>query len=161
RKSKTHEWYRNHCHSFVKHVGPRLTVSDLKPHHVDGWLKVHAKNRSRVTVGKSKGNRTKRTGNENSKTYLNGGCRAVAGCFNWAKKQGLISASPIAGMERPAAKRRDAYLTLEQWAAFLALVKPSDPFYDFVVFLWETGARPHEARMARADNFDKANRQIV
>lgn len=161
RKPGTYEWYRNHCESFVKHVGPRLRVSDVKPYHVDKWLKSHSKNRSVVTVGERRGRQTKRTGTENSKTYLNGGCRAVARAFNWAQKQGLLAASPIKGMERPAAKRRDEYLTLEQWAQLLALVKPSDPFYDLLVFLWETGARPFEARMARADNFHAETRQII
>jgi hypothetical protein len=115
RAPATYDWYLNHCQSFIKHVGHRLKVSDVKPFHITQWLeKSH-----------------KKSGN----TYKNGACRAVARAFNWAKKQGLIAASPIAEMERPAAKRRDAYLTLEQWQALIALVPPSDPFHDLLVFL--------------------------
>ncbi|HMP06138.1 MAG TPA: hypothetical protein PJ982_07310, partial [Lacipirellulaceae bacterium] len=139
RKPGTHEWYKNHCESFTRHVKARLLVADVRPYHVDKWLQ---------------------TRSHTSPTYRNGGCRAVAGCFNWAKKQGLIPASPIAGMDRPRAQRRDAYLTLEQWAALIALVDPGDPFYDLLTFLWETGCRPHEARIARANNLDRGNREI-
>lgn len=86
RKPSTHEWYRNHCAIFVKHVGRRLKVSDLKAYHVDGWLEVHGTNKSKVTTGSSVGQNTKNTGRKNSKTYLNGGCRAIARAMNWAKK---------------------------------------------------------------------------
>lgn len=161
RKKSTHEWYRNHCSSFVKHVGRRLKVSDLKGYHVDGWLKVHGTNKSKVTTGSNAGRSTKNTGRKNSKTYLNGGCRAIARAMNWAKKQGHITTSPIVGMERPAAKPRTTVLTTEQWEELVALVDPSDPFRDLLVFLWETGVRPYEARMARADNFLPARRQLV
>lgn len=78
RKPKTREWYRNHCESFVRYVGQRLRVADVKPYHVGNWLKVHGENKSKVNVGKRKGRNTKNTRSDNSKTYLNGGSRAEA-----------------------------------------------------------------------------------
>ena len=52
RKPATLAWYQNHCQSFIGHVGARLKVSDLKPYHVDNWLKAHSKNRCKVNTGK-------------------------------------------------------------------------------------------------------------
>jgi integrase len=141
RAEQTYDWYAFHCNSFVKYIGQRLRVTDIRAYHVTRWLE------------KCYGH----TGDN----HKNGACRSIARALNWARKQGLISLNPIAGMERPAATSRDVYLTLEQWAAFIALVKESDPLYDFLVFLWETGARPHEARIADAKDFDRVNRRII
>ena len=141
RAEQTYDWYLFHCQGFVNYIGHRLRISDIRPFHVTRWLvKCYS-----------------HTGN----THKNGACRAVSRAFNWARKQGLISVNPIAGMERPAATSREEYLTIEQWSAFIALVKADDPLHDFLIFLWETGARPHEARIADAKDFDRSNRRIV
>lgn len=130
RAPKTYDWYFHHCNRFVIYVGPKMRFTELRAYHVTKWL---------TTFG-------------GGDTYKNGACRAVTRAFNWAKKQGLVSSNPISGMERPAAKSREHFLTLEQWAALLALV-PKGDFRDLICFLWETGARPQEARLAFAENY--------
>ncbi|HEY3395010.1 MAG TPA: hypothetical protein VGK58_20060 [Lacipirellulaceae bacterium] len=131
--------YQQHLKSFVKSIGYKLSVSQVKPAHVDHWLRRYAGGQS----------------------HHNGACRAVARAFNWARKQGLIVASPLAGMERPAAVSRECYLTGDQWAEVIALLKADDPFADLIWFLHETGARPQEARVVSGRTFDKQRHRFV
>jgi integrase len=141
RAQATYEWYLHHCQGFAKFIGPKLTVSDLKANHVTRWLE-----KSYKAAGP---------------THQNGACRAVSRAFNWARKQGLIQANPVSGMERPAAEPREAYLKPEEWKKLIGSVKPTDPFADLLWFLRETGCRPHEARIAEAKHWDKSNRRLV
>lgn len=141
RSAETFKWYKLRLKPFVVSIGLKMTVSQVKANHVTRWLAADYP--------------------DASNTFKNGCCRAIARCFNWAVKQGLIATNPIAGMERPAAEPREAYLTPEQWAKAIALVKPDDPFADFCWFLRETGARPQEARIIEAKHWDRENRRIV
>jgi integrase len=141
RAPRTYDWYLAHCQSFVKFVGPKLKVSEVKPNHATRWLAKSYKN----------------SGN----THQNGACRAISRAFNWAKKQGLIPANPLTGMERPAAEPREAYLSPAQWATMIALVKPNDPFADLLWFMRETGCRPEEVRRVEADHWDAQNRRMI
>lgn len=141
RAENTFRWYKLHCKSFAAFIGPKRAVSELKPYHVTEWLE--------------------RKFEDCSPTYLNGAVRAVVGPFSWAKKQGLLDVNPIAGCERPAAEPRECYLTPEQWSKAIAMVKPDDPFADFLWFLRETGARPHEARICAGKHWDRKGRRII
>jgi integrase len=107
-----------------------MRVSELRAHHVTKWLKTY----------------------KGIDTYKNGACRAVSRAFNWARKQSLLAVNPISGMDRPAATSREEYLTLDQWKALLELV-PKGDFRDLILFLWETGARPYEARAVASENY--------
>lgn len=140
REKRTFDWYADHLQKFATHIGARLTVPDLKPIHVTRWL----------TSCKTSGNNTR-----------NGAARAVNRAFNWAKKQGLIPANPVSGMERPAYEPRECYLTPEQWTAAIALVAETDPFHDLLTFMRETGCRPAEARLVSAKHWDRANARLV
>lgn len=140
REPRTAEWYRHHCESFVAHCkGNRLKVGEVRPYHVTKWMEQRYA--------------TNQHGKPTSDSSKNGAVRAVARAFNWARKQGLIAASPIAGMERPAAESREEYLSVPQWLELIALLPATDPLADLITFLWETGARPHEARIAEAKHF--------
>ena len=66
--------------------------------------------------------------------------------FNWAAKLGYIAASPLKGLERPKAERRQEFVTPADFAVLMARYADGDPFRDWLEFLWETGARPQEAR---------------
>lgn len=138
---RTFNWYRRHLSSFVQFIGYKLSVDMVKSNHVDRWLEQYYK--------------------ESGQSDKNGACRAVARAFNWARKSGRITASPIAGMERPAPVSRDCYLTSEQWHEVTALVDEADPFADLIWFLHETGARPQEARIVSARTFDKQRQRFV
>lgn len=139
REPATFSWYDTHLRSFKKYVG-KLTINEVTPYHVTGWL--GAKFRGR------------------SDTYQNGAVRAVCRAFNWAKKQRLIRFNPIEGVEKPAYEPREAYLQPAQWEKLLGAVK-DDAFRDLLVFLRETGCRPQEARAVEARHWDKANHCIV
>lgn len=141
REKTTFDWYLKYCQGFLDYTGKRMKVSELKPIHVDRWLK---KAYPKAT-----------------NTTLNGACRAVCRAFNWAKKKGLLAASPLAGMERPASEPREAYLTEDQWAAVLKLIKPNDPFLDLLWFMRETGCRPQEARIVQAKHWDRSKRRLT
>jgi len=141
RNEQTYEWYRLRCQSFVDFVGPKLLVVNLKPINVTHWLE--------------------RKYDGRSDTYRNGLCRAVIRVFNWAQRQGLIRHNPVAGVERPSVEARETYLTAAQWKRLKAEVKTESPFYDFMVFLRETGCRPQEGRIIEARHWDRAGHRII
>ena len=128
RSPRTFGWYHNHLRKFAQFIGARLRVSEIKPYHVTRWL---------ATMN-------------GGDTYKNGAARAVSRAFSWARRQRLIPANPIEGMERPASELREVYVSPEQWSRAIALVKESDPFADLLWFLRETGCRPMEARVVEA-----------
>jgi len=140
REPGTFNFYARHLRSFAKHIGARLRVADLKPHHVERWLAVSYK----------------KAGN----TYKHGGCRSLTRAFNWARKQGLITVNPLAAMEKPTPETREAYLTAEQWEAVAARLD-GDPLLDLFQFMRETGCRPHEARHVEARHWDRAGKRVV
>lgn len=139
REKRTYKWYAQYLISFVGHIGRKLTVERLKPFHVTEWL-------------------DELPGGDN---YKNGAVRAVMRAFNWAAKQGHISANPVTGVERPRAHGRVIYLTPAQWEAVMGKLKDDDPFKEFFTFLRETGCRPLEARNAEARHFDRINEQLA
>ena len=76
---------------------------------------------------------------------------AVKRAFAWADKQGLLSPSPLKGLEVEAGNRRTRVLTRDEQAAILAEIKDR-PFREFVTALLATGCRPSEvARVTAAD----------
>lgn len=134
REQSTYEWYKRHLESFVTFVGLSLRASDLKPLHVTRWI-------DNKFDGQS----------DNSK---NAAIRTVKRVFNWARKQGIIPASPIADVELPTATPRETFITPDQYAALLPLVQDR-AFRDLLTILWETGCRPQEARTVTASNFNE------
>ncbi|HEX4412382.1 MAG TPA: hypothetical protein VH107_02060, partial [Lacipirellulaceae bacterium] len=138
---RTFEWYCDHCRSFVKFIGYRMQVNKLTADDVDRWLLRSYKN--------------------SGDSHKAGACRAVARAFNWAKKRRMITASPIAGMERPTATRRECYIAPQQWAEVVEHLNDNDPFADLIWFLHETGARPQEARIVSAKMFDRDKQRFV
>ncbi|MEX2172546.1 MAG: tyrosine-type recombinase/integrase [Pirellulales bacterium] len=136
----TWKWYKFHIDSFTGHSGT-VKVDDIKANHVTRWLAAKF--------------------DHTSDNHKNGACRAVSRMFNWAIKQGLLASNPVATMERPSSTPREDYLTVAQWQKFIGSIKVDDPLHDLATFLWETGCRPHEARIAEAKHFDRAGRRIV
>jgi integrase len=133
RSPRTYDYYRRHLESFVRHVGARLTVEDLRPLHVTRWV-----------------------GAEYSgcgETTRNSVISVVQRAMNWAVKQGIVARSPIQGIEKPPRRRRETFVTADQFKQVLAAVKDK-LFSDFVTTLWETGCRPKEAREVEARHFD-------
>jgi integrase len=135
REPSTYKWYKGHLESFVRYIGLTLRASDLKPLHVTRWIDSEYSGQS-----------------DNTK---NAAIRTVKRAFNWARKQGIIPASPVADVEMPTPTPRETYITQEQFDALLPLVKDR-AFREFLTILWETGCRPQEARIVEASNFIEA-----
>ena len=124
---------------FIKHVGSSLVVSQLKPMHVTNWLA------DQPGWGPTTQNRS---------------IRIVKRVFNWAINEGRLDRNPLAGLACPKARRREHAITSEQHAQVLAEVK-DQAFRDYLVFLYETGARPQEARIIEAQHCQLDAERIV
>jgi integrase len=111
---------------FVGFVGPELRVRDLRPHHVEDWLK------SKTDVRASG---TKR----NYKAI-------ILACLNWAankKKGNLIALNPLRGMlELPEGDGRGGEVVWPKEVFDLAMTVANPAFADVVRILAWTGARP-------------------
>lgn len=86
----------------------------------------------------------------------------LAAAFNWAVKSSLISANPVADMERPAARSRsrDCVLTPDQHRLVLAACRTRS-LRNMVTALEHTGARPSELVAATAADWGDALGAIV
>ncbi|QDU30774.1 site-specific tyrosine recombinase XerC [Anatilimnocola aggregata] len=78
---KTLEYYKRYLDSFARHIGTRVRVQDLKAYHVTRWVDQQYSSQS-----------------DSSKF---GAFRSVQRAFNWAKRQGVIQASPVANLDKP------------------------------------------------------------
>jgi integrase len=143
-KNRSHQtflWYRNYLRSFVAFVGKKLLVADLKPLHVTQWL-----DNSFADL---------------SPSSRNCAVRAVKSAFNWAVDEEYLDRSPIRGVKRPPAGRREMVFTAEEFRK-LILDRCSDQLErDLLVFLWETGARVQEVRRITVKHFEAVNKRIV
>jgi site-specific recombinase XerD len=120
RSPRTYEWTQKHIQQFCTHLGKacHTTFGELRPFHIVEWVD------------------KKTTWGANQKR---GAIIAVQRPFSWALKLGYIERNPVAGVEKPKAKRRDAYVTPEQFTVLMERYKEGDPFRDLLAFLWETG----------------------
>ena len=123
RNPKTYNWYKTYIGSFAKFVGKRLTLVDLRPHHVTKW--------SLEVLG------------SRSPTTRHDAMSAVKRAFSWGRKQGYISTNPVENVETPTPERRETIITPGEYKALLGHGKDS-AFHDLTTFFWETGARPQE-----------------
>lgn len=155
RSPATHEWYVKYLdyspksaktrRTFLDYIGDRKLVADLKPVHIQRWLD------DKFSVDTN--------GNPLSDNYKNCAARSVATCFNWAADLQILPGNPVRGFKRPAPQARECYLTPDQWQKLINAV--DGPFADLLWFLHETGARPQEAKIVTAADFNKAGRRLV
>src|SRR3954467_14845435 len=85
RAPDTYEWYRWRLQMFVDEIASGLTVSQLKPFHLDDWFSRHP---------------------DWASGTKNGMCRAVQRALRWAERRGRIERSPIAFYEKPRLGKR-------------------------------------------------------
>jgi integrase len=131
---RTFEWYRRHCREFARAIPPLLSVAELKPFHLTQVLNARA----------NWSNSTK-----------HGFCRAVQRAFRWAEEQGLIDRSPLARFKKPRARRREVFISEEEFERVLGSFR-NEEFRDMLVAAWETGARPQELVAVAARHVDLA-----
>ena len=127
-KPNTYRLYKSYIGDFNGSI-PNKRVHDLCPHDVQRWLNAKGWNTTtqKIAVG------------------------AIKTAFNWAIRQGLIQASPLAGMKKPPALSRDVLVMPDQWTALAAAIK-DEALRDILVFMRETGSRPQEARIIEAQH---------
>jgi len=121
RETRTYEWYRRHCQSFLDAIPAQLNHDAMRPFHVQQWVDSHAWNDG----------------------MKQGAMIAVKRVFNWLTKQGYIERSPLLGLELPAQGRRERVITRKEFQSILARYV-NDPFADLLELAWETGARAQE-----------------
>lgn len=141
RAPRSHEWYNGYLKNFLAYPGIKdLEATAIKPFHVTEWVD------SKTTWGP---------------TYSRGAIVAVQRVWNWAIEQGHLDSSPLARMKKPTAKRREIYMKPGDYEEILALLKERDPFRDFFIFVWLTGARPQEARHIERRHVELDKERIV
>lgn len=140
--TRTHEWYSGYLEKFIGYPGVADTPCDeLKPYQVQEWIDSH---------GKKWGS-----------TYRGGAVVAVKRVYNWATEQGYVAINPIQKMKKASAQRREIYMTLNDYQDILSHVASTDPFYDFVEFMWYSGSRPQECRHIERRHVDLQRGRIV
>lgn len=142
RSPRSVEWYEGHINGFLKFLGDDSSAPavNLKPYNVTEWVDSHP------TWGD---------------TYKGGAIVAVKRLYNWGEELGYVLLNPIAKLKKPTAKRREIYMTPADYGQILDLIAVDDPFRDFFIFVWNTGARPQEARAIEPRHVDLENERIV
>ena len=131
--SRTYDWYRDYLESFARTMPAGLTIghSETLSGIVQQWLDA----------------------NPAWKTGKRGAVIAVQRAFNWAVRMGIIAASPIRGVEKPAAGRREHVIDDAGFNLIISLVRDPE-FRDLLTACWNTGCRPQEALAVEARHVD-------
>ncbi len=129
-----------HCHArikeFVDFIGPTIRVRDLRPRHVEDWIKSKC---------------VQKPGTERNYKAI------ILACLNWAankKRANLIAANPLRGMiELPDGDSRGDEVVWSK-IVFDKVLKVANPaFADVVRILAWTGARPSTICKVEARHF--------
>lgn len=128
----SYDWYSYFLCSFAPTIPATLLASDIRPFRVTQWL-----------------DRRKRWGTGSRR----GAICTVKRAFQWGVQEGYLQFSPLAGLKKPAGRRRESVLTAEQRELVIAAA-PDQCFRDFLILLQETGARPHEVRTIAVRHVD-------
>ncbi len=130
RSPRTYEWSKKHIQRFCDHLKTARTMaaSELRPFHIVEWVD------------------SKPTWGANQKR---GAIVALTRPFNWAAKLGYVATSPVRGIEKPTPTKRDSRMTPDDFATLMTHVK-DESFHDLLMFAFEAGCRPQEARHVEA-----------
>ena len=115
----------------------RLQIGSLKPLHISNCL----------------------DGETWNDTTKHNAVRAVIRAINWAIKEGRLKENPLKGVERPIPKRRETFVSKEQFN--LLISQSNGCLKDYLTFLFETGARPQDIRVIEAQHVDSDAGRIV
>ena len=138
RAEGTYNFYRDRIKRYV-HENSDMPCAELRPFHIQRWL-------DRKDWGP---------------TFKAGFVATIKRCFNWAVRQGYLEMNPVRFLEKPTSESRDSPVTREEYQLALANIRQDDPFYDLVVFSWETGARPQESLRFKKAEVDFPAKRIV
>jgi len=129
----TYDLKRHHLNLFSAFAG-RVKIRDLILHHATRLLSTQ-----------------KEWSAWSKATFI----RDLKACFNWARREGLISSNPFADLTKPRTESRQATLTRDELARILQSANPC--FRRFLHALRHTGARPGDIARVTAAHFDEAN----
>ena len=135
----TFHWYQKRLQRFVDECKNTACLK-FKPLHVQRWLD------QKESWGP---------------TYKAGMVTAFKRCFNWAVRQGYVKSNPVQFLEKPTARRRETPVTRKEYNVVLKNVNKRDPFYDLIVFSWESGCRPQESLRFSADDVMVNKKRII
>ncbi|MCC7336535.1 MAG: tyrosine-type recombinase/integrase [Pirellulaceae bacterium] len=122
RAQGTFNTYTHYLQGFLDSLSnPSMEARRVKPFNVTEWIKPSW-----------------------SKSYQTTAVTALQRAYKWGMVQGYISESPIAIFEKAGRERRDNCPTKKDYDAMLEHAAPA--FKRLLMFVWETGARPQEAR---------------
>ena len=137
RAPDTYGWYQYRLQRFLRKY-PALRAADVRPFHVQEWVDGY-----KLSV-------------TSRRNYL----RTVKRCLAWATKQGYLEKNPVAGLEIPAAERKEVNLSDADIELLLANIK-DETLRDLVTVTIETGCRPQESLRVEARHVDLANQRWV
>lgn len=138
RAPKTFRGYRDFCESFLTKY-PRLTIDELSPGHVTEWLK-----------GQSSWNSTTKRG----------AITCLQRALNWSKKNNGLKVNVLAGMEKPLAKTRTTIVSEDEFKTLLAAIHDKE-FKDLLLFSYDCGCRPQEAKQLEARHIELGKQRAV
>lgn len=134
----TFQNYHRYCSEFARTITLTLAAQDLRPYHVTEWM----------------ANRSRKLGDSGRFTAI----AAVKRAFSWAAQQGLIESSPIGSVQKPTVPKREVVISQEQ--ASLMLDQCRGGVRDAAFLMIETGLRPKEIRILRANHVSIESRTI-
>ena len=142
RASGSGVYYKNYITHYLAHLGDKadMPAEEMRPYHIGEWCDAHP---------------------AWSDNYRRGAVVAVNRIFNWGCDEGYINTNPVKKANKPPATRRKAYYKPDDFDELLRHINHSDPFYDFVLFVWATGCRPQEARAIEHRHIDIEKRRIL
>lgn len=137
-------WYRQRIVQFCRFhtrefTVADLTVSQLKPFHVQEWVDSHP---------------------DWSPTHKRGSTVAVQRAFRWAEKGGRIVKNPVGDVDKPEAGKRELILSSEEFGRLVGRY-PDQQFRDVLNFAWHTGARPQETVRIEKRHFEEVQARVV
>lgn len=134
---KTVRWYTDYLQDFLDFLPypERAIPSDIRPKDVRSWV-------------------------DSRKTAKRARITAVKAAFRWGHSEGWMAHNTLASMKRPEAKKREQIISTEEMVKLLRLTKHKC-FRDLLMYSWETGARPQEAKGLTADQVDFDNHRCV
>ena len=138
RADKTYRWYRDFIESLLR-MYPTITAAAVTSCHITAWLD------QQTTWGPT----TKR-----------GAMTAIRRAFNWAMRNAGVPHNPVLHMDRPTANARTETITLAEFKAILRATKDRQ-FRQFLIFCWDCGCRPQEAKQLAGRHADLEHRRCV
>jgi integrase len=149
RATNTFKKSRNFIQNFVEMFG-HIRVCDLKLSHVEEWLQAGMQLRRH-----EKAKKWCRWGPSSRRIAIG----VLVGALRWAVKQGILTRNPLPPIERPPAVSRagTCIITDDMHRLLLrcAEQRRRKGYRDYLVALYETGARPSEIACLEARHYRK------